>query len=125
MNQCGRIRLILQENHLKQKELAAQLGVTESYVSKLLRDPAIRLSQPLAALVEEKYGYCARWLLTGQEPKKRPQNHRGSSRLHQQAIAQLEELNEGQLRAVLAFLRSLKEVEDLLTHPDIPDINKE
>ena len=67
MNQCGRIRLILQENNLKQKELAAQLGVTESYVSKLLHDPAIRLSQPLAALVEEKYGYCAR------NPKSAPQ----------------------------------------------------
>lgn len=54
MNQCDRLKLILQENHLKQKQLAAELGITESYISKLLKDPDIRLSQSLAALIEEK-----------------------------------------------------------------------
>ena len=71
MDQCGRIRLILGENGLKQRQLAAGLGVTESYISKLLRDPGIRLSPSLAALVEERYGYRAQWLLTGQGPKLR------------------------------------------------------
>ena len=45
MNQCDRLKLILQENKLKQKQLATELGVTESYISKLLKDPNIRLSQ--------------------------------------------------------------------------------
>ena len=63
MNQCDRLKLILQENHLKQKQLAAELGITESYISKLLKDPDIRLSQSLAALIEEKYGYRADWIL--------------------------------------------------------------
>ena len=56
MNQCERIKLILQENQLKQKQLASEIGVTESYISKLLKDPNIRLSQSLATLIEEKYG---------------------------------------------------------------------
>lgn len=118
MDQCGRIKVILQENQLKQKELAAQLGVTEGYISKLLRDPNIGLSQTLAALVEEKYGYSARWLLTGQGPKLRTGGGRAPSELHQRAILQLEQLDEGQVRAVLAFIRSLKEVEGLFGGSD-------
>ena len=34
MNQCDRIKRILQENKLKQKQLACELGITESYISK-------------------------------------------------------------------------------------------
>ncbi len=52
MNQCDRIRQILKENKLKQKEFASVIGVTESYISKLLKDPDIRLSQSLAVLIE-------------------------------------------------------------------------
>ena len=58
MNQCDRIRQILKENKLKQKQFASVIGVTESYISKLLKDPNIRLSQSLAVLIEEKYGYA-------------------------------------------------------------------
>ena len=112
MDQCGRIRLILKENGLKQRQLAAGLGVTESYISKLLRDPGIRLSPSLAALVEERYGYRAQWLLTGQGPKLRQaRGQQGElSELHQRALARLEKLDPWQLRAVLAFVDSLEEV---------------
>ena len=73
-------------------QLAAGLGVTESYISKLLRDPGIRLSPSLAALVEERYGYRAQWLLTGQGPKLRQaRGQQGElSELHQRALARLE-----------------------------------
>lgn len=47
MNQCDRIKLILQENSLKQKQLAKEIGVSESYISKLLKDPDIGLSQTI------------------------------------------------------------------------------
>ena len=112
MDQCGRIRLILKENGLKQRQLAAGLGVTESYISKLLRDPGIRLSPSLAALVEERYSYRAQWLLTGQGPKLRQaRGQQGElSELHQRALARLEKLDPWQLRAVLAFVDSLEEV---------------
>lgn len=112
MNQCDRIKLILQENNLKQKQLAAEIGVTESYISKLLKDPNIRLSQSLAVLIEEKYGYTAEWLLDGAEPKlKQISKNNKLSELHQKAISQLEKLNDNQVKAVLAFINSLNEVE--------------
>lgn len=112
MNQCDRIKLILHENKLKQKQLAAEIGVTESYISKLLKDPEIRLSQSLATLIEEKYGYSADWVLNGVEPKlKQISKNKALSEIHQKALSQLEKMNDEQVKAVLAFINSLDEVE--------------
>lgn len=112
MNQCDRIRLILQENKLKQKQFASAIGVTESYISKLLKDPNINLSQSLAALIEEKYGYNAEWVITGMEPKlKQASKNKTLYDLHQKALMQLEKMNDDQVKAVLAFINSLDEIE--------------
>ncbi len=115
MNQCDRIRLILQENKLKQKELAAEIGVTESYVSILLKKPEVRLSRSVAALIEERYGYSADWVLTGMEPKlKQVSKDRTLSELHQKALAKLEKMDDNQIKAVLAFIDSLEDIERVL-----------
>lgn len=115
MNQCDRIRQILKENKLKQKQLASAIGVTESYISKLLKDPDIRLSQSLAVLIEEKYGYSAAWVLNGTEPKlKQISKDKSLSEIHQKALAQLERMNDQQIKAVLAFINSLDELEKSL-----------
>lgn len=112
MNQCERIKLILQENKLKQKQLATEIGVSESYISILLKNPTINLSQSLATLIEEKYGYNAEWILHGTEPKiKQISKNRSLSELHQKALAQLEKMNDEQVKAVLAFINSLDEIE--------------
>lgn len=115
MNQCDRIRQILKENKLKQKQFASVIGVTESYISKLLKDPDIRLSQSLAVLIEEKYGYNAGWVLNGTEPKlKQISKNNSLSEIHQKALAQLEKMNDEQVKAVLAFINSLDELEKTL-----------
>lgn len=115
MNQCDRIRQILKENQLKQKQFASVIGVTESYISKLLKDPNIRLSQSLAVLIEEKYGYNAQWILNGTEPKlKQISKDKSLSELHQKALAQLEKMNDEQVKAILAFINSLDELEKSL-----------
>ena len=108
MNQCDRIRLILQENRLKQKELAAEIGVTESYISVLLKKPDVSLSRSIAALIEEKYGYSAEWVLRGSK-------NRTLSELHQRALAQLEKMSDSQVKAVLAFINALDDIERSLT----------
>lgn len=115
MNQCDRIKLILQENKLKQKEFAAEIGVSESYISMLLKKPDINLSQSLASLIEEKYGYNADWILKGFEPKlKQISKNKTLSELHQKALSQLEKMNDDQVKAVLAFINSLDEIEHSL-----------
>lgn len=113
MDQCERLRLILQENQLKQKQLAAEIGVTESYISKLLKDPGIHMSQSLAALIEEKLGYRAGWVLSGDGPKWKPEKKELSA-LHRKALAQLECMSDEQVKAVLAFINSLDDVEKSL-----------
>ncbi len=112
MNQCDRIGMILKENKLKQKQFAIEIGVTESYISKLLKEPQIRLSQSLASLIEEKYGYNAEWVLNGTEPKiKQISKNKSLPEIHQRALAQLEKMNVEQIKAVLAFINSLDEIE--------------
>lgn len=117
MNQCDRIRQILKENKLKQKQFASVIGVTESYISKLLKDPTIQLSRSLAVLIEEKYGYNAEWVLNGIEPKlKQISKNNSLSEIHQKALAQLEKMNDEQVKAVLAFINSLDELEKTLSN---------
>ena len=117
VNQCDRIRLILKENNLKQKQLAAEIGVTESYISILLKKPEVRLSRSLAVLIEEKYGYNAEWILAGTEPKlKQISKNRSLSEIQQRALAQLEKMDDTQVKAVLAFINSLEEIDRLFSN---------
>ena len=112
MNQCDRIRTILQENNLKQNQFAQDIGVTNSYISKLLKSPDIRISQSLASLIEERYGYSAEWIQSGAEPKlKQVSKNRTLSELHQKALAELEKMSDEQVKAVLAFINALEENE--------------
>ena len=114
MNQCDRIKLILLENKLKQKQFASEIGVSESYISMLLKKPDINLSQSLASLIEEKYGYNAEWVLEGVDPKlKQISKNKSLSELHQKAL--LEKMSDEQIKAVLAFIDSLDEVEKSLS----------
>jgi transcriptional regulator with XRE-family HTH domain len=107
-----RISVIIKENHLKQKELAALMGVTESYVSTLLSGRNRNISVSVANLIEEKLGYNAQWLLSGDEPKyKQLSKNPNLSDVHRQVILQLEKMPESEIKAVLAFINSLDDIE--------------
>ena len=113
MNLSDRIKMILKENHLKQKELAKELGVTESYISALLNGRNTNISQALATLIEEKYGYNSSWILTGAEPKlKVPRKNKTLPDIHKKAILKIERLQPEQIKAVLAFLNFLDNDEE-------------
>lgn len=113
LNLSERIQLILEENHLKQKEFAKEIGVTESYISAIINGRNSKISQALATLIEEKYGYSISWLLEGINPKlKVVGKNRTLSDIHKKAILQIEKLTPEQIKAVLAFVKSLEEVEN-------------
>lgn len=113
MNLRERISIVLKENHLKQKELAKEIGVTESYISAIINGRNLNISQALATLIEEKYGYNSSWILDGTEPKlKAVGKNRTLSDIHKKAILQIEKLSPEQIKAVLAFVKSLEEVEN-------------
>jgi len=116
MSLSERFRTILIDNQLKQKELASILGLTPSYISGLLSERNKAISPTLAERIENRLGYRAEWVLTGKGPKmKTVSKVVGLSPSHQRAIAQLEAMTESEARAVLAFIRALPEVEEILT----------
>ncbi len=103
-----RIRLILDEQHLKQKELASAIKVTESYVSNLAIGKRCNISEALAFLIEQAYGYSAQWVLTGEGDRyvtksDAPELSPAKKRL----IAEIEKMSETELNAVQVFIDSL------------------
>jgi len=106
-----RFKLILTENGLKQKELAKEIGVTESYISAILHGRNKNISASLASLIEQKYGYRADWVLYGTGSKKNDDETRKLSLLHLMAIDQVKKMSQPQIKAVMAFLNSLEDIE--------------
>ena len=112
MSLSERIKLILKENKLKQKDFAHEIGVTESYISAIVNGRNANLSQPLASLIEEKYGYSSEWVLAGSEPKlKQVSKNKSLTEFHQKALMKLEKMNDAEIKAVLAFINSLEQIE--------------
>lgn len=109
MEMSDRIRLIISENSLKQKEFAKSINVTESYISKLLRGES-GLSNSTATLIEERYGYSIGWILNGTEPKMSQRSKiKDLSPIQRKVISDIEQMDETDLAAVKAFISSLSE----------------
>lgn len=115
MTLSDRIRTIIIENNIRQKEFAKSLNVTESYISKLLRDES-GVSNSTAALIDELYGYSANWILNGIEPKFRNDKTKYLSPLQRKIINDIEKMNDAELAAVKAFIHSLDEYNKEIKH---------
>ena len=61
-----RINIILREYSLKKTEFARSLGISANYVSLLSAGKKTVISETLAKLIENIYGYSYKWLLTGE-----------------------------------------------------------
>ena len=108
MKLSDRIRLIISENGLKQKEFARSIQVTESYISKLLRDES-GVSHSTATLIEERYGYSAGWILDGTEPRMSGKGRNASlTPVQRRVIADIEQMDDKELAAVKAFIDTFK-----------------
>lgn len=103
-----RIRLILDERHIRQKDLAGAIKVTESYVSNMLKGKRCNISESLALLIEQAYGYSARWVLTGEgERYVSKAEAPGLSPARKRLIAEIEKMSEAELDAVKVFIDSM------------------
>lgn len=103
----NRIKTIIGEKGLMQKEFAASLGVSPNYIYLITSGKKDSISQTLALLIESIYGYSAAWILTG-ESNKPSLSHRN---LRQDTIKRIRMMDEAELRAVTAFIRSLEEID--------------
>lgn len=103
-----RLQLILNEQHIKQKDLASTIKVTESYVSNMLSGKRNNLSEALALLIEQVYGYSSRWILTGEGERYTTQSNIPElSPTKKRLIAEIEKMSEPELDAIKVFIDSL------------------
>jgi len=105
-----RMKTIIRECGMKQKEFAKSINVTDSYISKVLRNES-GMSNSTALLVERLYGYSKNWIITGREPKMTAGGRRNLSGLQKKIIMDIEQMNENELKALFAFIESLKKIE--------------
>ena len=99
---AARLRRILKETQTKQRNFAKTCGISENYVSLLVNDRKKTISETLALLIEENYGYSANWLLTGEEPFTDNKMY-----LRCQIKKHLEEMDEEDLLRIKDFIESM------------------
>lgn len=114
-----RIQLILNEQHMKQKDLASAIKVTESYVSNMLKGKRCNISEALALLIEQVYGYSAQWVLTGEgDCYVSRSNAPDLSPTKKRLIAEIEKMSEPELDAIKVFIDSLDGYKKAFGVPD-------
>ena len=103
-----RMRVIIRESGLNQKEFAKSLNVTDSYISKLLRDES-GMSNTTAMLIGQLYGYSRNWIIKGEGPQKGAGlETKALSPLQKKILTDIEQMNIAELKALSAFIESLK-----------------
>lgn len=110
MKLSERFKIMLNESGLTQREFAAALGITENYISLLINDKKEKISETLALLIQEKYGYSAEWVLTGKGDKF--VNTRNSF-IKQRTIATVKSLSDQEIKAVMAFINSMEDLREI------------
>lgn len=113
-NLPNRIQLIISENHFKQKDFAKSINVSESYISKLLKGKC-GISNSTAMLIEERYGYSAKWIIDGVGSKKNGKmNGKELTPMQREIISDIKKMNKTELIVMKAFLSSLHEYRKVL-----------
>jgi transcriptional regulator with XRE-family HTH domain len=102
-----RMKTIIRECGLNQKEFARSIDVTDSFISKLLKNES-GLSNSTAKLIEKLYGYSKDWILNGVEPKISNNDDKTLSPLQKKIISDVELMNHAELKTIYAFIESLK-----------------
>lgn len=103
-----RLRIVLDEQNIKQKDLADVIKVTESYVSNMLKGKRNNISESLAQLLEQRYGYAAQWILTGEGERYITQsNLLELSPTKKRLISEIEKMSDSEIDAIKIFIDSL------------------
>jgi len=102
-----RIQTILKDRNIKQVEFARVLGISANYVNLLVNDKKSKISDTLAKLVEETYGYSAVWLLEGIGEKYLDSSVSASK---SEILKKIQKMSDSEIKATLAFVKTLESV---------------
>ena len=102
-----RIQTILKERSIKQVEFAKVLGISANYVNLLVNDKKTKISDTLAKLIEETYGYSAEWLLEGVGERFSDTSVSASKT---EILKRIQKMSDSEIKATLAFVKTLESV---------------
>lgn len=102
-----RIGCILNEKSLKQVDFANTLGITSNYVNLLVNGKKVTISDTLAKLIEETYGYSSKWVKDGAGEKLVAND---LTHIKLETIKKIKKLSDNEVAAVLAFINSLDSI---------------
>lgn len=100
-----RIQTILKEQKIKQVEFARTLGISANYANLIANDKKETISDTLAKLIEESYGYSAQWVLYG-SGEKLSTNELTAEK--SELLKKIQKMSSSEVRAVLAFVNTLE-----------------
>lgn len=102
-----RLKIILTESNESQVDFAKTLGISAVYVNQLVNGKKTNISDTLAKLIEETYGYSADWVMTGEGEKRAIQSF---SIIKLNLLKKVQNMPEDEVVALLAFANSLESV---------------
>ncbi|GMO43443.1 MAG: hypothetical protein Ta2B_24030 [Termitinemataceae bacterium] len=108
MTVSARIKTIIEEKHLNQKQFAESIFVTEGYISRLLKD-GVGISNSRALLIEKVHGYAKDWILNGTEPKSIEKCMAASlNPIQRKIIDDIELMNDDELFFITTYIDAVK-----------------
>ena len=99
-----RIQTILKERNIKQIDFAKALGISANYVNLIANDKKENISDTLAKLIEETYGYSAQWILDG-TGEKLSSNDMTADKA--EILKKIQKMSDSEIKATLAFGETL------------------
>jgi transcriptional regulator with XRE-family HTH domain len=101
------LRTILNELNVSQIDFAKSVGISNVYINMVINGKRDSISQPLALLIEEKYGYSADWILCNEGDKKEcPFKTR---KIYKELKANVNLLSYNEINILLKFILLLDE----------------
>ena len=104
----GRLRYLMRELNVRQKDFAKVCGVSDNYISMLVTGRRTSVSEPLCRLVCQTYGISAIWLKEGIGDPFLDREAAIAGRLRQELTDRLEGLNSVQLQKLLELTENHK-----------------
>lgn len=102
-----RVQTILKERKIKQVEFAKTLGISANYVNLIVNDKKETISNTLAKLIEERYGYSSQWILNG-IGEKLSSNELTAEK--SEILKKIQKMSNSEVKAVLAFVNTLDSI---------------
>ena len=111
-----RIKTIIKERRITQVEFAQALGVSANYINLVANGNKPAISETLAKLIEELYGYSAGWVMTGAGEKN---TDRELTANKAEILKRVQKMPEQAVQATLAFIIALESINR--HYPEDPD----